>query len=84
MLLDVEISILRGFLTPNEETAWKQDIYSVTGQTTEYFWTNAPHKHERCRGGLVSSTGNVDKHARGSLLSEGKQSRYAFYYYYYH
>ncbi|XP_051936997.1 tetratricopeptide repeat protein 27 [Hippocampus zosterae] len=30
MLLDVEISILRGFLTPTEETAWKQDIYNVT------------------------------------------------------
>ncbi|XP_057703701.1 tetratricopeptide repeat protein 27 [Corythoichthys intestinalis] len=29
MLLDVEISILRGFLTPGELTTWKQDIYSI-------------------------------------------------------
>ncbi|XP_061693028.1 tetratricopeptide repeat protein 27 isoform X2 [Syngnathoides biaculeatus] len=28
MLLDVELSILRGFLTPSEFTAWKQDFYT--------------------------------------------------------
>ncbi|KAM9808803.1 tetratricopeptide repeat protein 27 isoform X2 [Syngnathus typhle] len=29
MSLDVELAILRGFLTPCEETAWKLDIYSI-------------------------------------------------------
>ncbi|XP_077351998.1 tetratricopeptide repeat protein 27 [Festucalex cinctus] len=36
-MFDVEIPILRGFLTPSEEMAWKQDIYSIaeTGSLLE-------------------------------------------------
>lgn len=31
MPLDVEIGVLRGFLTPSEETEWKQNIFSTAG-----------------------------------------------------
>ncbi|XP_061546882.1 tetratricopeptide repeat protein 27 isoform X2 [Phycodurus eques] len=34
MLLDVEIAILRGFLTPSEETEWKQDIDTIAEKSS--------------------------------------------------
>lgn len=34
MPLDVEIPVLRGFLTPSEATRWKQSVFSSTAGET--------------------------------------------------
>ena len=45
MPLDVEIPVLRGFLTPSEASAWKQSIFGSAGETPDSLFIISPFSH---------------------------------------
>lgn len=55
MPLDIEIPVLRGFLTPSEATEWKQSVFTTAGETSGWLLVISPRSYKHRQVQLMSS-----------------------------